>query len=63
MGKGLKITGWILVLLGLTAVFLPHIAFLANLIPSLNIISHSVLEIGAAIMILVGVILIAMRRK
>lgn len=60
---GLKMTGWILVILGVLAVYAPHIGFLANLVPTLDVISHSVFEIIAASLILIGAVLIAMRNK
>lgn len=63
MTHKLKIWGWILVLLGVVMVYLPHIAFLADLIPSLNVISHSVFEIIAATVILVGAIMLGMCKR
>ena len=44
----------ILVILGLAGVFIPHIGFLANLVPNLNLISHAWLEIVSGLLIAVG---------
>ncbi len=58
-----KVIGWILLILGLAAVFIPHIGFLANLIPSLDVISHSVLEIAAAVSIIIAFTLLCKKRR
>jgi len=60
MANKLMITGWILIIIAFLGVEAPHIAFLLDLIPTLDIISHSVFEIIIGVIGLVGVILIAM---
>jgi len=47
---------WILFLIGLAGVIIPHVGFLANLAPfsNLNVIAHPILEIISAILILIA---------
>lgn len=64
MTHKLKTTGWILFLLGLLGVFLPHILFLMGAFPdllsTLDDPSHSIFEIISGVMIFFGMILIVM---
>jgi len=60
--KAKIVIGWILVVLGLSGVFLPHIGFLLKLVPTLDVISHSVFEIVSGVFILIGAILINMKK-
>lgn len=52
-----KITGIIsktLIVIGLFGVFVPHIGFLIGVVPTLDIDSHSIVEIISGISILIG---------
>ncbi len=55
--SGSMIFGSVLIVLGLLGVYVPHIAFLAEIIPSLNVVSHSFFEIGSATVIVIGLLL------
>lgn len=63
MASGMKIFGWILIIIGLLGVFVPHIGFLANMIPTLDTISHATVEIISGVLILIGAILVAVMKK
>ena len=59
MGNGLKITGWILVVLGLLVTYGTHIAILAMGINQDLLGGHAMLNIVASVFITIGIILLA----
>ena len=60
--KNKKFKGWILIIIGLLGVFIPHIGFIAKTITNLSSISHALLEIVSGIVILAGAIILSKGR-